>query len=186
MYAGFLDLGQPLYFTIDGVLSPDECARYIARLEHGEQEIGTIIGREGEIVDVEVRNNTRVMWDDPAEAGALFEKIRDRVPPVLRSMRVVTANPRLRVYRYAPGQKHGAHWDTEVELENGRRTLLTFVVYLNDDFEGGATDFPELNAAIVPVRGRALLFQQRVVHTATEVTRGIKYVLRTDILYDPL
>jgi prolyl 4-hydroxylase len=183
MYAGFLDLTQPLYFTIDDVLSPEECRAYVARFERTQAEIGTIIGVEGEVVDLETRNNTRVMWDDHAEAHALFLKIAPKLPAMLRGMQIETANPRLRLYRYGPGEKHGAHWDTEVELDHGRRTLLTFVVYLNDDFEGGETEFPELRAIVTPKRGRALLFQHRVVHIASEVQRGAKYVLRTDVVY---
>ncbi len=187
MYAGFLDLAQPLQWSVDGALDVQTCAAYVARFPREGAEVGTVIGREGEIVDLQVRNNTRVMWDDEAEAQRLFERVAPHVPPVLRmggvERRVVGANPRLRVYRYQPGQKHGAHWDTEVELPDGRRSLLTLVFYLNDGFEGGCTEFPELGATVQPQAGRALLFQQRVVHVAGEVTRGTKYVLRTDLMY---
>jgi ectoine hydroxylase-related dioxygenase (phytanoyl-CoA dioxygenase family) len=34
-----------------------------------------------------------------------------------------------------------------------------------------------------PVRGTALLFQHRVLHAARGVTSGVKYALRTDLLY---
>ena len=62
---------------------------------------------------------------------------------------------------------------------------MTLVFYLNDGFEGGETDFPELERQIAPARGRALLFQHRILHEATEVRRGEKLVLRTDVLYRP-
>jgi predicted 2-oxoglutarate/Fe(II)-dependent dioxygenase YbiX len=183
MYAGYLDLTQPLYSTVDSVLDPHECRAYIARYAARTAELGTVIGRHGEVVDLEVRNNTRVMWDDDAEAAGLFARLAAHIPPVLRGHTVAGANPRLRLYRYGPGERHGAHWDTEVELPDGRRSLLTLVIYLNDDFEGGRTDFPELGVEIEPRAGRALLFQQRVVHIAAEVTRGAKYVLRSDVLF---
>lgn len=186
MYAGFLDLTQPLYFTADAVLSAAECASYIERFERGQAEVGTIIGVEGEIVELETRNNTRVMWDSFDEAAALFAKIAPRLPTRLRGMALDGVNPRLRLYRYGPGEKHGAHWDTEVELDGDRRTLLTWVIYLNADFEGGETEFPELRATITPAVGRSLLFQHRVVHIAGEVRRGAKYVLRSDIIYRPI
>ena len=63
--------------------------------------------------------------------------------------------------------------------------MLTLVFYLNDGFEGGATDFPELGRVITPRAGRALLFQHRILHEASEVRSGEKLVLRTDILYGP-
>jgi predicted 2-oxoglutarate/Fe(II)-dependent dioxygenase YbiX len=98
-------------------------------------------------------------------------------------MRLVGANPRLRLYRYGAGERHGAHWDTVVELEGGVRSLLTLVFYLNDDFEGGETDFPELERRVAPRAGRALLFQHRILHEAGRVVAGEKLVLRTDVLY---
>ena len=63
------------------------------------------------------------------------------------------------------------------------RSLVTLVFYLNDAFDGGETDFPELDRKVTPRRGRALLFQHRILHEASAVTRGEKLVLRTDILY---
>jgi predicted 2-oxoglutarate/Fe(II)-dependent dioxygenase YbiX len=93
------------------------------------------------------------------------------------------ANPRLRLYRYGPGERHGAHWDTVVELADNVRSMLSLVFYLNDDFTGGNTLFPELDQCITPRRGRALLFQHRVLHEASVVTAGEKLVLRTDVLY---
>jgi prolyl 4-hydroxylase len=96
---------------------------------------------------------------------------------------LVGVNERLRLYRYGPGQRHGAHWDTPVEFPDGRQTLLTFVLYLNDDFQGGTTTFTELSRVIVPRRGLALLFQHRILHEAEEVLSGEKFVLRSDIFY---
>jgi len=87
------------------------------------------------------------------------------------------------VYRYGPGERHGVHWDTVVELGPSVRSLLTLVFYLNDGFEGGATDFPELGKRIAPRTGRALLFQHRILHEAMAVHAGEKFVLRTDVLY---
>jgi hypothetical protein len=185
MYAGHLDLTQPLVWTVDGALSPADCDGYIARMREGTPEIAPIIGKHGVEVDLAVRNNTRVMWDDPGEANALLGRVAAQVPERLLGLSLVGANPRLRLYRYAAGEKHGAHWDTVVQFEGGAHSLLTLVFYLNDDFEGGETDFPELEKKIVPRRGSALLFQHRVLHIASQVSRGEKLVLRTDIVYGP-
>jgi len=185
MYAGYLDLTQPLYSTVDELLTREECAAYVARYYAGTAEVATVIGREGEIVDLDTRNNTRVMWDDAREAETLFERIRPSAPPILRGMQLEGANARLRLYRYGPGEQHSAHWDTEVELEHGRRTLMTYIIYLNDDFTGGVTEFPELRAEVIPRTGQALLFQHRVLHIAGEVTAGAKLVLRSDLIYRP-
>jgi prolyl 4-hydroxylase len=186
VYAGHLDLTQPLVWTVDGALSPAECEGYVRRMREGRAEVAPIVGRDGGAeIDLEVRNNTRVMWDDAREADSLLARVAHGVPRRLSEMTLAGANPRLRLYRYGPGERHGAHWDTVVELEGGVRSLITLVFYLNDGFEGGTTDFPELGRQLTPQLGRALLFQHRILHEATEVLSGEKLVLRTDILYRP-
>ena len=187
MFAGHLDLKAPLVWTVDDALSTVDCDAYIARIEKThDAEVAPIVGHDGQPeVDVAVRNNTRVMWDDESEANALLARVAKSVPPELLGMKLAGANPRLRLYRYASGQKHGAHWDTVVELADGVKSLLTLVFYLNDGFEGGETEFPELEKNVVPSKGRALLFQHRILHEATPVRAGVKYVLRTDVLYRP-
>src|SRR5690349_8368671 len=126
MYAGHLDLTQPLVWTVDHALSPDDCDAYVRRMREGSAEIAPIVGRHGGAeVDLEVRNNTRVMWDDEAEANALLARVSARVPARLSGMALAGANPRLRLYRYGPGERHGVHWDTVVELDGGVKSLLT-------------------------------------------------------------
>ena len=76
--------------------------------------------------------------------------------------------------RYTPGDFYVAHVDT-VPGENYR--YFTFLCYLNDDFEGGATSFPQLNLSIKPETGKAILFPSTYLHCAEPVTNGEKYVL---------
>ena len=182
MYAGHLDLNHPLLWTVDDALPPDLCAAYAERMRTGDAEVAPITGGR---VDLATRNNTRVMWDDPEEAARLLASVADHVPQRLSGRSLVGANPRLRLYRYGPGHRHGAHWDTVVELDGGVCSLVTLVFYLNDGFEGGDTEFPELRERVVPRTGRALMFQHRILHVASEVTAGEKLVLRTDLLYGP-
>ena len=186
VYAGFLDLRVPLHWTVEDALSPDECRAYIDRFHRGSPELAPIVGDGGRpVIEPETRNNTRVMWDDPDEADGLLARVRAHVPERLSGLERCGANPRLRIYRYGPGERHGAHWDTVVELADGVRSMLTLVFYLNDDFTGGETDFVELGAVVAPRRGQALLFQHRVLHEARAVRSGAKFVLRTDVLYRP-
>lgn len=183
MYAGHLDLTTRLVWTVDDAMTATDCDAYIARMRAGDAEVAPVITKHGTLVDLAVRSNTRVMWDDEQEAAALFARVAAHVPNQLSGKTVVGANPRLRLYRYGPGEHHSAHWDTVVELGDGVTSLVTLVFYLDDGFTGGETVFPELRQTITPQRGRALLFQHRVLHEASAVTAGEKHVLRTDILY---
>jgi hypothetical protein len=183
VFAGHLDLAQPLVWTVDDALPRDRCAAYVARMAAEHAEVAPVITARGTEVELATRNNTRVMWDDAAEADGLLDRVRARVPARLSGKVLRGANPRLRLYRYGPGERHGAHWDTVVELDGGVASLLTLVFYLDEACEGGETEFPELDLRIAPRAGRALLFQHRVLHEASAVRRGEKHVLRTDVLY---
>ena len=55
------------------------------------------------------------------------------------------------------------------------------MIYLNDNFKGGETKFNDL--VVAPKKGSALVFYHYLVHEGTEVIEGIKYVLRTDIMF---
>lgn len=186
MYAGHLDLTQPPLWIVDDALPPALCELYVEKFRSRPAELAPIVGRDGQpVIEPETRNNSRVMWDDLDEANGLLERVRAHVPTELMGLVLVGGNPRLRIYRYGVGERHGAHWDTVVELGEGVRSLLTLVFYLNEGFVGGDTDFIELERRVTPRVGRALMFQHRILHRASEVEAGEKFVLRTDVLYRP-
>lgn len=57
------------------------------------------------------------------------------------------------------------------------------MIYLNDAYEGGSTRFEELE--VEGKQGMALVFEHEQLHEGAEVTAGIKYVLRSDVMYGP-
>lgn len=61
---------------------------------------------------------------------------------------------------------------------------LSRLIYLNDGFEGGTTDF-QFGPTVVPQRGMLLLFEHSLVHQGAPVRGGCKYVLRTDVMFRP-
>ena len=117
----------------------------------------------------------------------------------------------LRPHRYGEGGIYRPHidgsWTCAGEGSDGvynndvrgdRRSKLTFLMYLNDGFQGGGTTFylPDLESegggvvrrAVQPVRGGCLVFPQgnvaSLVHEGAEVVGGgPKYVVRTDVIY---
>lgn len=79
-------------------------------------------------------------------------------------------------------------------------SLYTFLLYLNDDFDAGETTFfmPSVMEDVInaypvkPVAGAAAIFPHGegegallpLLHEGSGVTRGAKYIIRTDVLYD--
>jgi prolyl 4-hydroxylase len=183
VYAHLVDLTQPLSWTVDAVLSPAECAELVERIEAAGPEVAPITVAGGAVLDLETRNNTRVMFDDPGLAALLFARVRERVPAELMGMRVAGANERVRCYRYQPGQRFAPHYDGSFARSRSERSLLTLLVYLNEGFEGGETALLDLDETVTPRTGRALLFQHPILHEGCAVTRGVKYAARSDIMY---
>lgn len=183
MYHRSLDLSHPVLWTVPDVLPADECAAYIDRIEAAAPAPAPITTLHGAVMRPDIRNNDRVVLDDPRAAADLVARIREHAPPVLAGMRLVGANERLRCYRYGPGQRFAAHFDGAFVRDEHEQSLVSYLVYLNDGFVGGETVFPQQARTIVPRTGMALLFQHRVLHEGAEVREGVKYVLRTDLMY---
>ncbi len=124
-------------------------------------------------------------------------------------------NARFRFYRYRSGDYFSPHTDGAwpgSEVINGelvhnayedRWSQLTFLLFLSDDYDGGATQFfvdrnnhrlPASNpnlARIVSVKtpiGGVLCFPHGLhpmhcLHSSEPVTRGCKYIIRSDVLF---
>jgi prolyl 4-hydroxylase len=176
-----LDQTAPLVFTIDNVLTGDECAAVIDRIEALGPTAAPITTQAGFVMRQDVRNNTRVIFDDVALAQMLFERVQSHVPAKLCERRPVGVNERFRCYRYEREQRFAPHYDGSFVRDDDEMSLLTFMVYLNEGFGGGQTRFYDV--AVTPKTGLALLFQHFLLHEGSSVTSGVKYALRTDVMY---
>ncbi|MBL6851872.1 MAG: 2OG-Fe(II) oxygenase [Alphaproteobacteria bacterium] len=170
-------------YTLTHFLSADECARLIAHAEASGFEAASIVTGSGTKFVPSIRNNARVIQDDLIRAADLWARLRDHVPPFIAGRQAIGVNERFRFYRYDPGQQFAGHEDAPFRRDNGEQSLLTFMVYLNDGFEGGETVFREV--VIAPAMGTALLFRHELFHEGRAVRAGRKYVLRSDVMFNP-
>lgn len=165
------------------MLTRDECTALIDRVESVGFEPAPVSMLRGPVMRPEIRSNHRAVIDDVALADLLFERVRPDVPTQLSDMKVLGANERLRCYRYDPGQRFAPHYDGAYVRSPEEFSLLTFMIYLNDDFTGGETHFLHLEETVIPRPGLGLLFQHRLLHEGCPVQSGRKYAVRSDILY---
>ncbi|MDB4929476.1 MAG: WD-repeat protein [Myxococcaceae bacterium] len=180
------DLLPGVIWVDHGLLSPDECAAWIARGEAVGYDAAPITTPFGFVMRPDIRNNTRVIIDDVAAAEGLWQAAKSRVPAVLDGAAAVGLNERFRLYRYDPGEYFAPHGDGCFERADGDRSRLTLIYYLNEGCEGGATRFFPRGRdpiEVTPTAGAALFFQHHVLHEGAPVTAGRKYVLRTDVMY---
>jgi prolyl 4-hydroxylase len=175
--------GGQLVWTVPGVLSPAECEELIARIEALGPENAPITVRGGFEMRPDVRNNERVMFDDPALAQTIFTRVKHTLPAAWEGRVVSGANERFRCYRYEPGQYFRSHLDGSFRRDARECSELTLMVYLNGDCEGGETAFEDPELKVRPTTGTALLFFHALRHEGCAVRAGKKYVLRSDVMY---
>ncbi len=178
-----LDLTSPLAVTVPAVLSPSECAGLIDRIESLNPAAAPVSTPRGMVMLPDVRNNTRVVFDDVPLAKLVFDRLAGAIPRTLCGMRAVGANERFRCYRYEPGQRFAPHYDGSFARSSTERSLLTLMVYLNEGFVGGDTAFHDFGVAARPRTGMALLFQHMLLHEGCIIETGVKYALRSDVMY---
>ena len=91
------------------------------------------------------------------------------------------------------------HCDARFVRSSEEKSFYTVNVYINNgggkDFKGGRTCFfnphkitgkMEVSVGVVAHAGSALIFNQapeRIYHNGEEVYDGVKYLMRTDVMY---
>ena len=177
-------------FTVENFFSPLECAQAIERGEGAGFAAAGVQTKTGRAEMLSIRNNDRAALESQEEAARLWLRLQPFVPSPLFGRTAIGLSETLKFYRYDVGQTFKPHADGSVKRPNGQRSLVTFMIYLNQDFEGGHTKFelrePYHSADVAPKIGMALLFLHTLRHEGAQVLEGRKYVLRSDVMYSAL
>lgn len=190
--SGTIEIVDDGIYTISGVMTAEECRELIASAEAIGFSAASVKTSIGQRMMTNIRNNDRVNLYDVELANTMWQRV-SRLLPVLDSCQPATVDPNLRFYRYDPGQQFKRHKDGSVTNDLGEVSKLSYLIYLNDDYEGGSTsflDFRDVDGVrekrefvISPIAGSALLFRHERWHEGTSVSCGTKYVLRSDVFY---
>jgi len=207
-----IDLGEhvPEAFMLLNVLTDEECQKFIDVTESlGYTDAPITTGMTTAQMMKDIRDNSRVMWQaNPEMLDVIFQRVKAHLPATLingditKMWHLKGLNERLRFYRYHKNEQFAPHFDGCFRWNTRDQTHYTFIIYLNDGFEGGETTFfpgninsmwttkfqrPEYK--VNPKRGAALVFR----HTGTNspyhegsphTTDGkCKYALRSDVAY---
>ena len=171
---------HPSAWTASDFLSVAQCGRLIALAESaGFDKAGVRVG-SGQQSMPNVRNNERVMLDAPDWLALVWSRLSMLALPTVGNKAPAGLPRLLRFYKYGPGERFKMHKDGPW-TEGGLSSQLTLLVYLNDGVSGGATKFKDFT--VEPKAGMALLFLHDTWHEGAAVEKGVKYVLRSDVLY---
>ena len=133
---------------------------------------------------------------------AVTEKIDKLVYDILKIP--IENYEELQVVNYKPGQQYKAHYDAcdnepiciKDTERMGSLRYATFLLYLNDDLEGGETEFPYKNMKVKPKKGKGVLFfnlnddnterRYNSFHGGTPPTSGEKWMCNKWIRLKPI
>ena len=198
----------PGAFHLQGLLSVDECRRFVALTE----KLGYLPDAAVSLPR-SVRHNDNVTWViDLDSVEIIWQRCRDAFsklndPHIDKP--AVGLNARLRFYRYQEGDFFAPHTDgawfgsavTNGQLETDafgdRYSQYSLVLFLTDDFSGGRTEFyinsndDAFGRVSIPVStsvGSAICFPHgghpwHCAHSSEPITNGTKYIIRTDVLF---
>lgn len=195
----------PGAFQLLDVLSDAECAQFVA--------ISDALGYHADApvsLPHHVRHNTNVNWVvDESIDGPIWERCRPLIPERVAGGAALGLNARFRFYRYREGDYFRPHTDgawpgSRVvdgrlvhDAYGDRISQMSMLLFLSDGYSGGRTLFyvrergRGTEAEVVGVatpKGAALCFPHgfhplHCLHAGEPVTAGIKYIIRTDVLF---
>lgn len=125
----------------------------------------------------------RLLQCEPAVIPADMQDRESRWVPV-------GISPCIKFNQYEEGQVFGPHADAVFEsLTADERTFMTVLVYLNEGFDGGHTNFLRSRSgpvvmSVAPVCGNGLVFQHDMLHEATmPIGSPRKMIMQADMLF---
>ena len=132
-------------FVLENFLSKEECKVLIEKSEQiGYEEAKVQMGRNRQSILKGVRNNDRSLYTDETLAKELFQRAKPFLITEVGIYELHSLNEMFRFYKYSPGQRFKMHRDGSFKRNEKVESFFTFLIYLNEEFEGGATEFEDL------------------------------------------
>ena len=162
--------------VVHGLITDEERKHIIQKAEK-KLDVSTVA--ENRIVDKKVRDS-ETAWLDASDP--MVKRVMDKC--VALTDRPIANCEHLQVLRYKPGGHYKPHQDTFSDT-TGNKRMYTIILALNDDYEGGETEFPNLNKKYKMKAGDALFFHtldnyelltSKALHGGRPVKSGEKWI----------
>ncbi|MEO7814014.1 MAG: 2OG-Fe(II) oxygenase [Sphingomicrobium sp.] len=172
---------DPHIELIVGLFSPAEC-RYLQLVAQPWLEPAMIYAATGEGMRDPHRDSDNMVIAPMTED--LVVQAINRTIAAASATQIGWGEP-LHVLRYVPGQQYRPHHDAHAFAPVEKRRIATALLYLNDAYEGGETNFPELGITVRGGIGDLLIFNNldpasmpdpRMIHAGLPITAGEKWL----------
>lgn len=176
---------RPRIAVVKDIATPEMCDWLIARARPRLKPAQIYDDKEGRHHSASGRTNSLCPFPGP-DRDLILAILRARVADVTGLPVLAMESPH--ILHYSVGEEFRPHFDTPDNPNSPgfRQRVLTFLISLNDDYQGGETVFPAINGRWKGRRGSALFFwnvepdgtrDQRTLHAGLPVTRGEKWLL---------
>jgi Rps23 Pro-64 3,4-dihydroxylase Tpa1-like proline 4-hydroxylase len=155
----------------------DDERKHIIQKAKNKLEVSTVA--ENRIVDKNVRDS-ETAWLDSSDP--IVKRVMERCVSLTDRPFINCEN--IQVLRYKPGGHYKPHQDTFSDTKGNKR-MYTIILALNDDYEGGETEFPNLKKKYKLDAGDALFFHtldnyelmtSKALHGGRPVKSGEKWI----------
>lgn len=181
---------SPRIGVIERFLSPEICASLVAYARDEVRPAVVIDSHTGQDRPDPSRTNTAFVAD-LARSNLIVQLVAARIEAALQAP--VAHHEEPSILRYEVGQTFAPHFDfldpTQPALRQRMQSIgqrvITFLIYLNDRYEGGETDFPRLDWRYRGRTGDALFFwnitqqgqvEPKLLHAGLPPTSGKKWL----------
>ena len=181
---------SPRVAVVDGFASTEICDWIIARARTrlGPARVFDLLS--GAPTHEAVRDNSECHFATD-DGDLILQFLRNRIAAVTELF--VSGMEAPAVLHYTPGQRFLPHYDFlddthpghAKDIAEGGQRVLTFLLSLSDDYEGGETQFPILGRRYRGRKGNAIFFwnvepdgtpDQRLLHAGLPPTSGEKWM----------
>ena len=172
---------DPYVEIIEGLFSPEEC-RYVRMLAKPWLEPARVYSDQGGSRLDPMRDALNMAFSPMAE-DLVIQAINQCIADAAGFP--VTWGEPLHVMHYRPGQQFRPHHDAHGPGRGKRIRVATALLYLNGEYEGGETHFPDLGFRVRGGVGDLLVFHNvtadnkpdpRLVHAGLPIIRGEKWL----------
>jgi len=171
---------------VNNFLTPKECQHLISLIDANHSRSSVVVGgTDGtDVTDHRTSSTSNLDMNDPTVSG-IQRKIADYLKLDIKKGEALQGQV------YDVGQYFKPHNDFfsgpayDMHCKASGNRTHTFMVYLNDNFKGGGTNFTALNKTIEPETGKGVWWhdlkdgeeQHQYMHEGVAVDEGNKYIV---------
>ena len=178
-------LNKVVIHSIENFISNEENEQVLADANKDFRKM-KVLGKDAP-TDYRIAQGTWLFENVSSIAKTLKQRIADLLQVSPKNFE------ELHIVKYDVGGEYKTHHDFfhantdyyEEAMKKGGQRMYSALFYLNDDFEGGETDFPNINYKAIPKKNKLIVWRNvnenneveyDSLHAGLPVTKGTKYI----------